>query len=178
MGRAASHSGSSGPGDRADPAGPDASGRMLAQRYRLTGGPLGSGVAATDTRSGAAVQLDAVPLPELVTPFDQDRDGSPVADETAVRALDRASFAAAAVPDHPRLAQAFEVFAEDGYLWVVGEAVRGVPLGVLLDRSGACRWASCSTGSARSAPTAPPSWRATWCARCARCTRWGWCTAM
>ena len=137
MGRAASHSGSSGPGDRADPAGPDASGRMLAQRYRLTGGPLGSGVAATDTRSGAAVQLDAVPLPELVTPFDQDRDGSPVADETAVRALDRASFAAAAVPDHPRLAQAFEVFAEDGYLWVVGEAVRGLPLGELLDRVGA-----------------------------------------
>ena len=137
MGRAASHSGSSGPGDRADPAGPDASGRMLAQRYRLTGGPLGSGVAATDTRSGAAVQLDAVPLPELVTPFDQDRDGSPVADETAVRALDRASFAAAAVPDHPRLAQAFEVFADDGYLWVVGEAVRGLPLGELLDRVGA-----------------------------------------
>jgi len=137
MGRAASHSGSSGSDDRAGPAGPDASGRMLARRYRLTGGRLGSGVAAADTRSGVAVQLDAVPLPELVTPFDQDREQLPVTDDTAARALDRATFAADAVPDHPRLAQVFEVFAEDGYLWVVGEAVRGVPLGVLLDRAGA-----------------------------------------
>jgi eukaryotic-like serine/threonine-protein kinase len=138
MGRTASHGGSSGPGDRADPAGPAAPGRTLARRYRLTGGRLGTGVAAADTRSRAAVQLDAVPLPELVTPFDQDREQLPLGgDGTAARALEQAAFVAGAVPDHPRLAQVFEVFAEDGCLWVVGEAVRGGSLAALLDRSGA-----------------------------------------
>ena len=138
MGRTASHGGSSGRGDgrgqRGD--GGSSGGRMLARRYQLTGRPLGTGVAAADTRSGAAVQLDAVPLPELVTPFDQDQELSPDTDGTAARALARAAFAAGAVPDHARLAQVFEVFAEDGYLWVVGEAVRGLPLAVLLERAG------------------------------------------
>lgn len=138
MGRAASHGGSSGRAGRAGRADPDAvvGGRTLAGRYQLTGRPLGAGVAAVDTRSGAAVRLDAVPLPELVTPFDQDRESPPGEDDTAARALARAAFAAGAVPDHARLVQAFEAFAEDGYLWVAGEAVRGVPLGVLLDRGG------------------------------------------
>ena len=137
--RAASHSGSSDPGGRPDHAGPEVSGRMLAWRYQLSGVRLGTGVAAADTRSGASVQLDAVPLPELVTPFDQAEERPSGGDGTAARALERAAFAADAVPDHPRLAQVFEVFAEDGYLWVVGEAVRGVQLDVLLDRSGPLR---------------------------------------
>ncbi|QMU79281.1 hypothetical protein GXW83_29820 [Streptacidiphilus sp. PB12-B1b] len=113
----------------------DGSGRLLASRYRLTGRQVATGVAAVDTRSGAAVQLDAVPLPELVTPFDQDRQ--PVrGDDTAERALVQAAFVAGAVPDHPRLSQVFQVFDEDGYLWVAGEAVPGAPLGAVLERGG------------------------------------------
>ncbi|QMU72682.1 hypothetical protein [Streptacidiphilus sp. P02-A3a] len=139
MGRAASHGGSSGRAARTDPGAvpvSDLGGRTLAGRYQLTGRPLGAGVAAVDTRSGTAVRLDAVPLPELVTPFDQDRRSVPEADDTAARALARAAFAAGAVPDHARLVQTFEAFAEDGYLWVAGEVVRGVPLELLLDRGG------------------------------------------
>jgi serine/threonine protein kinase len=105
-------------------------GRLLASRYRLAGRPHGTGAAALDTRSGAEVQLDAVPLPELVTPFDQDLRTGP--DETEGRALTQAAFVTQTVPDHPRLSQVFEVFAEDGYLWVVGEAVAGVQLGQVL----------------------------------------------
>jgi serine/threonine protein kinase len=105
-------------------------GRMLASRYRLAGRQHGTGAAALDTRSGAEVQLDAVPLPELVTPFDQDLRTGP--DETETRALTQAAFVTQTVPDHPRLSQVFEVFAEDGYLWVVGEAVSGVPLSEVL----------------------------------------------
>ena len=136
MGRAASHGGSSGRAGRADAPGTALGGRTLAGRYQLTGRQLGTGVAAVDTRSGTAVRLDAVPLPELVTPFDQDQVLPPGSDDTAARALARAAFAAGAVPDQARLVQVFEAFAEDGYLWVAGEAVRGVPLGVLLDRGG------------------------------------------
>jgi serine/threonine protein kinase len=123
------------PGATGGPGG--GSGRLLASRYRLTGRPLGSGVAAVDTRSGAAVRLDAVPLPELVTPFDQDRALTGGGDDTAERALAQAAFVAGAVPDHPRLSQVFQVFAEDGCLWVAGEAVPGAPLGAVLEREGA-----------------------------------------
>lgn len=107
-------------------------GRLLASRYQLTGRPRGTGVSGFDTRSGAEVQLDAVPLPEVVTPFDQDVRMEP--DGTAARAMTQAAFVVGAVPDHPRLSQVFAVFAEDGYLWVVGEAVPGVPLNELLGR--------------------------------------------
>jgi serine/threonine protein kinase len=137
-------------------------GRLLAGRYQLTGRPLGTGVAATDVRSGARVQLDAVPLPELVDvsaePFDHTRgpvqpqapfqagteaevqaqaaapESSPASDGTSGRALRQAAYVAAGVPDHPRLSQVFQVFEENGYLWVAGEAVPGVPLSALLQR--------------------------------------------
>ncbi|WP_042437290.1 hypothetical protein, partial [Streptacidiphilus albus] len=109
-----------------------ADGRLLAGRYRLTGRARGTGVAAVDVRSGAEVQLDAVPLPVTVTPFDQDLPAG--SDETAARALTQTAFVTQVVPDHPRLSQVFQVFAEDGYLWVAGEAVPGAPLAALLER--------------------------------------------
>lgn len=114
-----------------------AGGRVLAGRYLLSGQARGSGVAALDRRSGAQVQLDAVPLPELVEPFDQvARPAQERADSTTARALGLASFVAETVPDHPRLSQVFQVFDEAGYLWVAGEAVPGATLGRLLERGG------------------------------------------
>ncbi len=114
-----------------------AGGRVLGGRYLLSGRPRGSGAAAVDQRSGAEVQLDAVPLPETVEPFDQVALPVPgPADSTAARALTQAAFVAETVPDHPRLSQVFQVFDEAGYLWVAGEAVPGVTLRALLDRSG------------------------------------------
>ncbi|WP_161790145.1 hypothetical protein [Streptacidiphilus carbonis] len=110
-----------------------ADGGVLAGRYRLEGRARGTGVAALDLRSGAEVQLDAVPLPELVVPYDQvalaEQDDSAVG-----RALTHATYVAGIVPDHPRLSQVFQVFDENGYLWVVGESLPGVPLRTLLDR--------------------------------------------
>ena len=132
MGRAASRGG----GGRAAGSGAPGPGRLLGARYQLTGHQSGTGVAAVDTRSGATVRLDAVPLPELVTPFDQDRESAADGDDTAERALAQAGFVAGAVADHSRLSQVFQVFAEDGYLWVAGEEVPGVPLGLLLERGG------------------------------------------
>ncbi|RAG86908.1 hypothetical protein DN069_04025 [Streptacidiphilus pinicola] len=126
-------------------------GRLLAERYQLTDRRRAGAVEARDLRSGAPVLLEAVPLPELVTPFDQDAFGEAAFDKAAddvasgrisepdgedarALALRHATTAAGAVPDHPRLSQAFQVFAEDGYLWVAGEWVAGVPLAQLLER--------------------------------------------
>ena len=107
--------------------------RVLAGRYRLEGRSQGTGAAALDLRSGAEVQLDAVPLPELVVPYDQVALAEQ-ADSTVGRALTQATYVAGIVPDHPRLSQVFQVFDENGYLWVVGESLPGVPLRTLLDR--------------------------------------------
>lgn len=119
-----------------EPAGPEAGGRTVGGRYLLAGRPRGSGFAAVDRRSGAEVQLDAVPLPETVDlsvePFDQVVAPAPV-DSTARRALDQCLTVARAMPDHPRLSQVFQVLDEGGYLWVVGEAVPAVTLGALLE---------------------------------------------
>lgn len=115
-------------------------GRLLAERYQLTERRRGAAVEAMDLRSGAPVLLEAVPLPELVRPFDQltepkgerpggDADGNDV----ATLALTQANAVAQAVGDHPRLNQAFQAFAESGYLWTVGESVAGVPLAQLLE---------------------------------------------
>ncbi|MEZ0092137.1 hypothetical protein [Streptacidiphilus sp. EB129] len=116
---------------------PAAGGRLLAERYRLTGRPLGTGVSGTDVRSGAGVQLDAVPLPELVVaaaePFDQVELAAARTDGTSGRALRQAAYVAAGVPDHPRLSQVFQVFEENGYLWVAGEALPGISLAALLE---------------------------------------------
>ncbi|MBL0804879.1 protein kinase, partial [Streptomyces albidoflavus] len=50
----------------------------------------------------------------------------------AVRRAMEAAQAAARIPDHPRLDQVFDVFAEDGSLWIVSEAVPARPLAALL----------------------------------------------
>ena len=110
-----------------------AGGRVLAGRYLLEEPSQGNGVAALDQRSGAEVRLDAVPLPELVVPYDQVAVAEQ-ADSTVGRALTQATYVAGIVPDHPRLTQVFQVFDENGYLWVVGESLPGVPLRTLLDR--------------------------------------------
>ncbi|MFF4649449.1 hypothetical protein [Streptomyces sp. NPDC001380] len=52
----------------------------------------------------------------------------------AARAVDHAARVADAVPSHPRLLQVFEVFDQDGFLWVAGEHLPGVPLARLLER--------------------------------------------
>jgi serine/threonine protein kinase len=110
-------------------------GRLLAERYQLKDRRRAGAVEARDLRSGAPVLLEAVPLPELVTPYDQaGRMSEPEEDDARALALRHAAAAATAVPDHPRLGQAFQVFAEDGYLWVAGEWLAGVPLVQLLER--------------------------------------------
>ncbi|MCK7626295.1 hypothetical protein MUU72_24860 [Streptomyces sp. RS10V-4] len=52
-------------------------------------------------------------------------------DPLARRALEAAT-AAAQLPDHPLLEQVFDVFAQDGSLWIVGEALPARPLAALL----------------------------------------------
>ncbi|NEE54498.1 protein kinase, partial [Streptomyces sp. SID8455] len=52
--------------------------------------------------------------------------------DPAVRRAIEAAQAAAQVPDHPRLDQVFDVFAEAGSLWIVSELVAARPLAALL----------------------------------------------
>ncbi|MFE1950551.1 protein kinase [Streptomyces sp. NPDC059524] len=131
-------------------------GRVLADRYRL---PLrafdddGFGDAAVyaphdatrafDTYSGQEVLVRQVPLPEVVEAEVLDADGLPdgfrpgapvraSAEPSVARAIEAAQ-AAAQIPDHPRLDQVFDVFAEGGSLWIVSEAVAARPLAALLD---------------------------------------------
>uniref|UniRef100_A0AAU2V3R7 Protein kinase n=1 Tax=Streptomyces sp. NBC_00003 TaxID=2903608 RepID=A0AAU2V3R7_9ACTN len=52
--------------------------------------------------------------------------------EPAVRRAVEAAQAAAQIPDHPRLDQVFDVFAQDGSLWIVSELVAARPLSALL----------------------------------------------
>lgn len=52
--------------------------------------------------------------------------------DPVVRRAVEAAQAAAAIPDHPRLDQVFDVFAEDGSLWIVGELVPARPLAAFL----------------------------------------------
>ncbi|MDI5965092.1 protein kinase, partial [Streptantibioticus silvisoli] len=119
-------------------------GRVLAGRYRLPRSPADEfelvETPAFDTYSGQEVLVRQLLLPEVVpAEFDGDPDGYPDgdpdgydgygrapahADDAAERAL-RAARAAAALPDHPRLVQVFDVLVEDGSLWVVSELVPG-----------------------------------------------------
>ncbi|MFD0330162.1 hypothetical protein ACFQZC_23090 [Streptacidiphilus monticola] len=103
---------------------------LLAGRYLVTG-RRGAGLEARDERSGAPVLLEELPLPEVVSPYDQLAAPAGL-DEASGRALAHAAFVAETVPDHPRLCQAFQVFAEDGRLWVAGELVPGQSLAELL----------------------------------------------
>ncbi|WP_328438968.1 protein kinase [Streptomyces sp. NBC_00444] len=52
--------------------------------------------------------------------------------DPAVRRAVEAAQAAARIPDHPRLDQVFDVFAEGGSLWIVSELVAARPLAALL----------------------------------------------
>ncbi|MGX1839964.1 protein kinase [Streptomyces diastaticus] len=126
-------------------------GRVLADRYRLPLPPAGSfelsETPAFDSYSGQEVLVRQVLLPEVVDAEVLDGQGGthdyaeaapPGARATrrpadpAVRRAMEAAQAAARIPDHPRLDQVFDVFAEDGSLWIVSEAVPARPLAALL----------------------------------------------
>lgn len=126
----------------------DYAGRVLADRYRLPLPPSDEyelvETRAFDTYSGQEVLVRQVPLPEVVDAEVLDADGLPRAarrtsgrtvrrsTDPAVRRAIEAAQAAAQVPDHPRLDQVFDVFAEAGSLWIVSELVAARPLAALL----------------------------------------------
>jgi serine/threonine protein kinase len=133
----------------------DYAGRVLADRYRLPLPPSDEydlvETRAFDTYSGQEVLVSQVPLPEVVDAefLDGDRGETGVGtgageprravgrttrrptDPAVRRAIDAAT-AAAAIPDHPRLDQVFDVFAEEGSLWIVSELIAARPLAALL----------------------------------------------
>ncbi|MFE2097503.1 protein kinase [Streptomyces sp. PTD9-10] len=135
----------------------DYAGRVLADRYRLPLPPSDeyelTETRAFDTYSGQEVLVRQVPLPEVVEAEVLDADGLPEgftarergarrtpaartatrspSDPAVRRAVDAAQ-AAASIPDHPRLDQVFDVFAEGGSLWIVSEWVAARPLSALL----------------------------------------------
>ncbi|MER5553161.1 protein kinase [Streptomyces sp. NPDC002793] len=125
----------------------DYAGRVLADRYRLPLPPSDAyelvETRAFDTYSGQEVLVRQVPLPEVVDAEVLDGDGPSSArratgrtvrrpTDPAVRRAIEAAQAAAQVPDHPRLDQVFDVFAEAGSLWIVSELVAARPLAALL----------------------------------------------
>ncbi|MFJ3303463.1 protein kinase [Streptomyces sp. NPDC086549] len=135
----------------------DYAGRVLADRYRLPLPPSDeyelTETRAFDTYSGQEVLVRQVPLPEVVEAEVLDADGLPEGftardrgsrrpptartatrrpADPAVRRAVEAAQAAARVPDHPRLDQVFDVFAEGGSLWIVSELVSARPLAALL----------------------------------------------
>ncbi|GGW83798.1 hypothetical protein GCM10010297_00310 [Streptomyces malachitofuscus] len=139
----------------------DYAGRVLADRYRLPLPPSDeyelTETRAFDTYSGQEVLVRQVPLPEVVEAEVLDAEGLPdgftARDGSArrggagpgaarsgtrrptdpvVRRAVEAAQAAAALPDHPRLDQVFDVFAEGGSLWIVSELVAARPLAALL----------------------------------------------
>ncbi|MGW3412710.1 protein kinase [Streptomyces sp. NPDC000888] len=130
-------------------------GRILADRYRLPLPPSDeyelAETRAYDTYSGQEVLVRQVPLPEVVEAEVLDADGLPEGfvardggvrrasarttrrpTEPAVRRAIEAAQAAAQIPDHPRLDQVFDVFAEGGSLWIVSELVAARRLDALL----------------------------------------------
>ncbi|WP_456115171.1 protein kinase [Streptomyces yaizuensis] len=131
----------------------DYAGRVLADRYRLPLPPSDEyelvETRAFDTYSGQEVLVRQVPLPEVVEaevvdggripgpagapapPRDRGRGVRRPTDPAVLRAVEAAQ-AAAAIPDHPRLDQVFDVFAEAGSLWIVSERVAARPLAALL----------------------------------------------
>ncbi|GGL75260.1 hypothetical protein GCM10010129_18710 [Streptomyces fumigatiscleroticus] len=134
----------------------DYAGRVLADRYRLPLPPSDeyelTETLAFDTYSGQEVLVRQVPLPEVVEAEVLDAEGLPAGftarnggvrrpparpgtrrpTDPVVRRAVEAAQAAARIPDHPRLDQVFDVFAEGGSLWIVSEAVAGRPLAALL----------------------------------------------
>ncbi|MER5931675.1 protein kinase [Streptomyces sp. NPDC002054] len=122
----------------------DYAGRILADRYRLPLPPSDAyeliETRAFDTRSGQEVLIRQVPLPEVVDaelldggrPAPAGRAAAGLGELPAVRRAIEAAQAAARIPDHPRLDQVFDVFAEDGSLWIVSELVPARPLAALI----------------------------------------------
>ncbi|MFS4098028.1 protein kinase, partial [Streptomyces sp. AF1A] len=134
----------------------DYAGRVLADRYRLPLPPSDeyelTETRAFDTYSGQEVLVRQVPLPEVVEAEVLDAEGLPEGftarergarpataraatrrpADPAVRRAVEAAQAAARIPDHPRLDQVFDVFAEGGSLWIVSEWVAARPLAALL----------------------------------------------
>ncbi|WP_030233621.1 protein kinase [Streptomyces sp. NRRL S-474] len=134
----------------------DYAGRVLADRYRLPLPPSDeyelTESRAFDTYSGQEVLVRQVPLPEVVEAEVLDAEGLPDGftardagarrpggrpgtrrpTDPVVRRAVEAAQAAAAIPDHPRLDQVFDVFAEGGSLWIVSELVAARPLAALL----------------------------------------------
>ncbi|MFF9089485.1 protein kinase [Streptomyces sp. NPDC014991] len=135
----------------------DYAGRVLADRYRLPLPPSDAyeltETRAFDTYSGQEVLVRQVPLPEVVEAEVLDAEGLPEGftarerasrrtpeartatrqpADPAVRRAVEAAQAAARIPDHPRLDQVFDVFAEGGSLWIVSELVAARPLAALL----------------------------------------------
>ncbi|MEW2137011.1 protein kinase [Streptomyces sp. NPDC005409] len=118
-------------------------GRILAHRYRLPLPPSDAyelvETRAFDTRSGQEVLVRQLPLPEVVDAELMDGPRtvptaarrSP-ADLPAVRRAIEAAQAAASIPDHPRLDQVFDVFAEGESLWIVSELIPARPLAALI----------------------------------------------
>lgn len=129
----------------------DYAGRVLADRYRLPLPPSDeyelTETRAFDTYSGQEVLVRQVPLPEVVEAEVLDAEGLPEGFQArrptartgtrrpadpAVRRAVEAAQAAARIPDHPRLDQVFDVFADGGSLWIVSELVAARPLAALL----------------------------------------------
>ncbi|MEU2221942.1 protein kinase [Streptomyces sp. NPDC018347] len=135
----------------------DYAGRVLADRYRLPLPPADAyeltETRAFDTYSGQEVLIRQVPLPEVVEAEVLDAEGLPEGftararpsrrapesraatrrpADPAVRRAVEAAQAAAGIPDHPRLDQVFDVFAEGGSLWIVSELVPARPLAALV----------------------------------------------
>ncbi|MEU9998267.1 serine/threonine protein kinase [Streptomyces sp. NPDC050848] len=127
----------------------DYAGRVLADRYRLPVPPQDAyelvETRAFDTYSGQEVLVHQVPLPEVIDAEVVDEDGRGYAPhrassgratrrpaDPAVRRAVEAAQSAAQIPDHPRLDQVFDVFAEAGSLWIVSELVEARPLAALL----------------------------------------------
>lgn len=110
----------------------DYAGRVLADRYRLPRPPADEyelvETRAFDTYSGQEVLVRQVLLPEVVGGEPGDEDAG---SDSAHRALEAAR-AAAAIPDHPRLVQVFDIFVDGGSLWIVSELVSARPLAALL----------------------------------------------
>ncbi|MFF5564197.1 protein kinase [Streptomyces sp. NPDC012623] len=122
-------------------------GRVLADRYRLPLPPSDeyelAETRAFDTYSGQEVLVRQVPLPEVVEAEVIDAEGAAAPrrapgrtprrhTDPAVRRAIEAAQSAAQIPDHPRLDQVFDVFAESGSLWIVSELVAARPLAALL----------------------------------------------
>ncbi|MEV0035745.1 protein kinase [Streptomyces sp. NPDC050804] len=125
----------------------DYAGRVLADRYRLPLPPSDEyelvETRAFDTYSGQEVLVRQVPLPEVVEAEVVDAEGAATprrvsgraprkATDPAVRRAIEAAQTAAQIPDHPRLDQVFDVFADGGSLWIVSELVAARPLAALL----------------------------------------------